>query len=747
MPGTDSNGSVADSKRAADTILIAETSRGTQTQIRTDDFRLDDPEMNVDLTPAARNFAEEASHALRRHWFRMLLAGLSVGSLVAVGLWFGLPRLYTATAVLRVSMGQSAILEPHSTGEGMGTFDVYKRTQKQFLRSPAILTAALQREPVSRLPLVTQQTDPSAWLQKIVTVTFPDESEIMHVSVRCEDQKTAETLADTIVEVYLLDVVDVERQEKLLRIENLRKAETETETDLRKKRTALRQMADTLGTSDSEALTLAQKNTLEQYGVHWRQLNQVESELKRAERAKQIRDRAGPKDPDAGIWVSDAESESAVSMDPMIGAAKAHLDRLQVRIDETRKSVFGAAEAEYVAGFQAAIDRAKKRIEVRKGELRKELARRKQAAEESGAQSVDVLKAQQADLAKKVAELVKEAEKFGRSSVDVELMRAELKALDSLHDRLQRELRAANIEIASLRSRVVKLSPASALVNDDQNRRLMLSASFGGFGLLAGCASVVLWDLRRRRLNTLHEIADALRLPVLGTLPHVPRLESRNGSSLGLDEAVHGIAARLIFAPSSESQQVVLVTSASASEGKTTVAVNLATSFAGMGRRTVLVDFDLRRPTLHSAFDVDLNPGIGGVLKGQAEPLATVRATSVENLFLLPAGEWGDRGLSARNDEQVKKIVSELREAFVHVVIDAGPVLPIVDTRVVARHADGVVFSLLRDVTEIPKVESACGLLRSFDIRILGAVMIGAPGEVYYTRTIAKQTEEGTESA
>jgi capsular exopolysaccharide synthesis family protein len=224
-------------------------------------------------------------------------------------------------------------------------------------------------------------------------------------------------------------------------------------------------------------------------------------------------------------------------------------------------------------------------------------------------------------------------------------------------------------------------------------------------------------------------------------MPHVPRLENRNGSNLRLEEAIGGIVARLVFSPSDESHQVILVTSASAGEGKSTVAINLATSFAGMGRRTVLVDFDLRRPTLHNMFDVDLVPGVGGILAGQVEPLNAVLGTSVENLFLLPAGAWGHRGLSGRNDEVVKGIISELREAFGHVVIDAGPVLPIVDTRIVARHADGVVISLLRDVSEIPKVKSACELLRSFDIRILGAVMIGASNEVYYTPTIAEVAE------
>jgi capsular exopolysaccharide synthesis family protein len=293
--------------------------------------------------------------------------------------------------------------------------------------------------------------------------------------------------------------------------------------------------------------------------------------------------------------------------------------------------------------------------------------------------------------------------------------------------------------MASLKARIAKISGPNTPMNDDWNRRVMLSASSGVFGTVIGCALVLFWDLRRRRLNTLLEIAEGLRLPILGTMPRMQRGERRDFSNAEFAQAVDGIAARLIFAPG-ESPQVVLVTSASAGEGKTTVALNLATSFAGMGRRTALVDFDLRRPALHEMLGVELTPGVSAILAHRIEPLEAVLPTSTENLFLLPAGAWGRRTLSPSNDEMVQRIVSELRAAFVHVVIDAGPVLPVVETRVVARHADGVVLSLLRDISEIPKVQSACELLRSFNIRMLGAVMVGAPSEVYYSRT---KFEEG----
>lgn len=688
-----------------------------------------------------RNFTAEAMHALRRRRMAAGSVGLIIGGILATAAWLGVTRQHTATAVLRVSAGQSNILDLGSNREA-SSFEIYKRTQRQLLRSPSVLQAVLEQKSVAGLPLIAQQLDPLTWLQNIVTVTFPDDAEIMNISVRCEDQKTAEALADTIVVVYLRDVVQVEQTQKQNRARRLEKAEQETGSSLRSKRNLLQVTAKELGAGDSDTLTMSQKNKLQEYSALWTELNKVETELRRAQRYRKSPGGAAQAEPDPSIAVSDADLESAAAMDPVIGAGKARLERLHNRIDQTRKLLYGAEETKTIADTQEQIERAQKRIEDRKVELRKLMAFNKQRALLATDQTVESLEAQQKELRTKVDALRKEADSFGQSSVEVELRRAEIKSLDELHGRIQRELYEANIEMDSLNSRVVKLSDATTPHNDDRNRRISISASSGGAGFLAGCALVVLWDLRRRRLNTTQDIAEAIRLPLLGTVPHVRRLlQVSDGSSSSLAEAIDGIVARLLFSPSDDQHQVVLVTSASAGEGKTTVAVNLATSFAGMGHRTVLVDFDLRRPALHNMFDVDLDPGVGGVLAGHAEPLDAVLSTPIENLFLLPAGAWGHRGLSGRNDALVKRIIDELRESFVHVVIDAGPVLPIVDTRVIARHADGVVVSLLRDVSEIPKVNSACELLRSFDVRILGAVMIGAPSEVYYARTIPAVAE------
>ena len=287
-----------------------------------------------------------------------------------------------------------------------------------------------------------------------------------------------------------------------------------------------------MGTGDSQTLTLEQMSTLETYSALSKQLTQVRFDLKRAQCARQMHGGTVPAQPDANFWVSDEEMEVAAARDVVIVGAKAQLDRLQSMIDEAKKSMFGEAEKAYVAQCQTSLERIRKRMETRKLALRKELLFSKksqaQAAGQALATSTEELAAQQADLEVQVGNLHKEAEKFGRSSVDVELMRTDIKALDALRDRIQNELQQANIQFASFKSRVTRMGKATVLHNADQTRHLTLSGSAGGAAFFAGCALVIFWDLRRQRLNTTREISEAIRLPLLGTVPHARRVLGSN---------------------------------------------------------------------------------------------------------------------------------------------------------------------------------------------------------------------------
>ena len=177
-----------------------------------------------------------------------------------------------------------------------------------------------------------------------------------------------------------------------------------------------------------------------------------------------------------------------------------------------------------------------------------------------------------------------------------------------------------------------------------------------------------------------------------------------------------------------------MISSAMPAEGKTTLAANLATSLAAAGRRTLLVDFDLRRPMLHKVYQCSIGPGVGEVLSGGeiSDAVDYVEETGSENLWLITAGARRQGALVELAGDRVAELFEELKEHFEYIIVDSPPVLPVVDTRLVARHADGVVMSMLRDVSELSKVKSACQLLQSYRVTLLGAVVIGASGDVYY---------------
>ncbi|MCG8449311.1 MAG: CpsD/CapB family tyrosine-protein kinase [Pirellulales bacterium] len=177
----------------------------------------------------------------------------------------------------------------------------------------------------------------------------------------------------------------------------------------------------------------------------------------------------------------------------------------------------------------------------------------------------------------------------------------------------------------------------------------------------------------------------------------------------------------------SRGRQVVLITSPGTLEGTTTVASHLALSLTRAGRRTLLVDGDLREPAIHKLFGMPAEDGLSEVLRSEIDVSDAVRPTNTEGLWLLPAGTCDMDAIHGLATDQLQPIFEKLREEFDFVVIDAPPVLGLADTLSIGQHVDGVILTTLRDHSEIRKVHQAAELLRSLGIRLLGSVVNGVP--------------------
>jgi succinoglycan biosynthesis transport protein ExoP len=169
--------------------------------------------------------------------------------------------------------------------------------------------------------------------------------------------------------------------------------------------------------------------------------------------------------------------------------------------------------------------------------------------------------------------------------------------------------------------------------------------------------------------------------------------------------------------------QVVLVTSAMPQEGKTMIAANLAMSFASKGEKTILVDGDLRRGRLHRMFGVQNKPGLSDVLSKYNTIADACRPTGNENLTLMTCGKHLNWAAELLDSSGFAKIVQELRANYQRVIIDSPPVLGLSETSIMQRHADGVLFVVWANQTQLPNVKDAILALQTNGAKFSGFVL------------------------
>ncbi|HEX6533925.1 MAG TPA: polysaccharide biosynthesis tyrosine autokinase [Gemmatimonadaceae bacterium] len=188
-------------------------------------------------------------------------------------------------------------------------------------------------------------------------------------------------------------------------------------------------------------------------------------------------------------------------------------------------------------------------------------------------------------------------------------------------------------------------------------------------------------------------------------------------------EAYRTLRTKLLFSRAISSLKTIVVTSPFAQDGKSTVAANLAVTFAQHGLRVLLIDCDLRRPTQHEVFQLPCEPGLTELLTGDGLVAGTGRRTSVEGLSLITAGTLPGDPAELVGSTRFRDVLTRLQESFDVIVIDSPPVLPVADASILASLADGVLLVVRAGQTNRRAAQLAVQQLQEVEARILGAVL------------------------
>jgi tyrosine-protein kinase Etk/Wzc len=190
-----------------------------------------------------------------------------------------------------------------------------------------------------------------------------------------------------------------------------------------------------------------------------------------------------------------------------------------------------------------------------------------------------------------------------------------------------------------------------------------------------------------------------------------------------ISEAYRTFRTNLQFARLDAPLKTILVTSSGPSEGKSTTVANLAITMAQMGTNTILIDSDLRRPVLHSIFNLQRTPGLTNYLAGNVPWKEIVQETPIENLSLLTCGVLPPNPSELLGSKKMRMLLEELKEKYDMILFDSPPVIAVTDAAVLSTLLDGVVLVSSSGSTSREALQRAITLLENVKGRLIGGVL------------------------
>jgi polysaccharide biosynthesis transport protein len=187
-------------------------------------------------------------------------------------------------------------------------------------------------------------------------------------------------------------------------------------------------------------------------------------------------------------------------------------------------------------------------------------------------------------------------------------------------------------------------------------------------------------------------------------------------------EAFRTLRTNLLFSDTAEGVRTLVVTSTTPGEGKTTTAANLAVTYAQQGVKVILVDCDLRKPQLHSVFEIGREPGLTQLVLGQSGIGEVVRETAVENLLVLPAGAIPPNPTELLGGARMRKTIADLVSRCEMVILDTSPISAGSDAAILGAACDGVIMVVRAGATDRESARQAMEQLGTVGARVLGGV-------------------------
>ena len=601
----------------------------------------------------------------------------------------------------------------------------FLETQVKLIASERLVANTIERFGIHELPRFRETRNLASHFKHNFVVEPVRRTWLVDVSFYWPDAKLGAQILNYQIEQYVKDYGD-RRQEVANRgLENLRKDKEKAEPKLEEARRKLVEFEQEHGIisfdekHDTIAKVLMERTEAE--GTARQDLAKCASRLAEVERA--VKDHSGGSLPD-------------VLDNPLIRDYRNQKALCEQGLREGLKR-FGENHPE-IKSYRAKLESINENIQTEIRHIVQGVRKAHSAAKALLASSV-----------KDMAEQKTAVLAFNNLRLKYDPLKREFDARDGTFKRVLERIRQIEQVSASVRETTIRVERhPKEETRPAKPRKVLIMALSGLMGLALGVGLAFLLDCLDTTLKSKEHVTRYLGLNLLGYVPGVPELAGakRHHTRFAFAAALHprsavaeafrSIRTALSFSVAAQEVRHIMVTSASPSEGKTLVAVNVAAAIAQTGKKVLLVDADMRKPAIHRIMEADQTPGLTNLLVGEGASSIeeVVRPTSMPNLFYIPSGPIPPNPAELIGCERMKALLEQLTETYDRVIIDPPPVVNVTDAAVLCNEAHGVVFVVRGFRTQREVARRAIEVLAHSNAQLLGCVLnnVDVPRGAYY---------------
>lgn len=642
-------------------------------------------------------------------WRRRRIAGsaLVVVAVFTLMVTFSLTPMYEANATLVMERSRKAM--QFETNSDVGLEYSALNTQRDLILSKAVLEQAVKISDLLQNPAY-QVRSPADLLSRRLTVTTDRYSWVVTLALRDEDTQRAERALRAVLDAFFEAQAERQRKrgEDALAFLSTQVAETERKLDRARTEQERFQTEKHILTLDPDRNFIAQR--LSELTLQNQRLN-----LQLAESEALVRqlDEAARREPDKRV-------EAMLRIKPIA-------DNELVRIQQRQ---FFDVESQRVELAQKYGDKHPRMLEINEKH-----ASERRNLEEAGDKAAAALRSdyqklrdQHTDLAERIRTEERNLAAYRSDLVLLQQLMTKTQSLEKLLDQLTTRLREEEVSTrleAQQVSVVDQPRATSAPVN--MNKALFVAVALF-LGIFAGVTAPLAMEMLDRRVRASDAVSDITGLKILAEIPYLSGLgvlgRADNPQPSGVIEAFRGLRAALRLLPGNGSGcQVWMVVSAIPGEGKSTVAARWAAGLAAAGQQVLLVDGDLRNPSLHQELAEPVGNGLVSLLAGEID--ISPIATSHPNLHFLAAGAVPQNPAELLNSHCLAEWLTFCRERYDCVVFDSPPLVPVSDALLIGQQVDGIVLVVREGLTSRSDLTAVLAKLGPLREKTLGVVYNG----------------------